>query len=368
MNEPIRNIVKDEDELRCFICNRLVSHSNPTYEGFMSYGVPIHTECHAGVAEFEEIKRGLTPADEDWPCGTAPDATQPPEFIQARKWNSAVRARAEKEIASHAATIPIRVIHRLNHLRSPGPLGDREFELVKMWSGIGAWTTDPAAEHDFHGVKEMMRNIAKLPGLHHYTSAWWLFDSDEIEFGALNPKHDELFSESGVLLYRTLKTALTALVDGIPPVGSIAVLIGNREREKPERERQTVRLTDVVLNANALEEKRAIVLEVEQRTYSIPEVADILAAGGAERIEIDCGLIRSAADFEAAVETYGGRARKCNRCPNWFALAEGQEDSKLLNTCPGCSVTDRPELPPEAVEVEDVPEQTEVAQLQGALF
>lgn len=368
MSEPVRNTIKEDDKLRCFICNRLVSHSNPTYEGFMSYGVPIHAECHAGMAEFEEIKRGLTPADEDWPCGTAADAVQPPEFIEARKWNSAVRAKAERDIAFHAATIPIWVILRLNHLRSPGPLGDREFELVKMWSGMGAWSTGPATGHDFHGIKEMMRNIARLPGLHDYESAWWLFDSDGIDFGALNPKHDELFSESGLLLYRTLKTALIALADGIPRVGSIAVLIGNREREKPEGERQTVKLTDVVLNANSLEEKRAIVLESEQRAYSIPEVADILAAGGAERIEIDGGVIRSAADFEAAVETYGGRARSCDRCPNWFALAEEQEDSTLLTTCPGCTVTDKPELPTEAVEVGDVPVQTEVAQLQGALF
>ena len=368
MHEPIRNTIKEDDRLRCFICNGFISHSNPTYKGFMSYGVPIHKECHTGVAEFEEIKRGLTLADEDWPCGTAPDAVQPPEYIEARKWNSAVRARAEKEIAAHAATIPIWVIHRLNHLRSPGPLRDREFELVKMWSGVGVWTTDLATEHDFCGIREMMQNIAHLPGLHDYEAEWWLFDSGKIHYSALNSKDHKLFSESGLLLCRTLKTALAALVDDIPSPGSIAVLIGNREREKPEKERQTVRLTDVVLNANALEEKRSIVVDSEQRAYSIPEVADILASSGAERIEIDCGLIRSAADFEAAVETYGGRARSCDRCPNWFALAEGQEDSTLINTCPGCTVTDRPELPPGAVEAEDVPEQTEVAQLQGALF
>ena len=371
MNEPFRNNIKDEDELRCFICHHLIKENNPTYQGFMAYGVPIHQECHAGIAEFEQLKRDLTESDEYWPTGTSPDAAQPPEYKEARAWNEWVRQHAEAQIDGRGATIPTDVIHRLNNLRSPGPLGDREFELVKMWSGVGAWTTDPAGVNDFYGIASIMQQISLLPPLTAHIKDWWLFNSHEGNFSMLSPDFHKICSESGILLHQTLVTALTSLLPDIPSVISIQAMLHNNEKERPKDQRQPVRLSNIVEKANALEFKRSAVLgQCGQRNYSVPEVQDILADIHIESIEQDCGLIRSDADYEQAVELYGDRTRRCKLCPNWFTVEpEFTSDDILYKRCPGCTVTDRPLLPPDDLpepEVTDTASTTSV--LQGSLF
>ena len=369
MHEPIKNHVAADDGIHCYICNHLIK-DEPTYQGFMAYGVGVHEQCHAGVAEFERLRRNFTESDEFWFTGTDPSGAIPPEFEEALHWNEEVLAKAEAHIAKRGATIPTGVIHRLNHLRSPGPLADREFELVKMWSGVGAWTKNSARPHDFYGIKGMMQNLALLPPLKAYVKEWWLFESDNLNFSALAPKFHQLHSESGILLNRALKTALTSLLPDIPSVISIYVLLHNREMEKPEEDRQPIKLSDIVLSANNLERKRASVIgEYGYRRYSIPEVQDILTDSYCESVEQDSGLARGDSDLDAARGIYGKRAKRCKLCPNWYAVAPDEiEHDYTIDRCPGCTLTDKPELPLESsLKVEDVTTQSATT-LQGALF
>ena len=303
------------DKARCFICNHLIGDKTPD-EGFRVYDVAIHQDCHDNIADFERIRRnggmkGLVPAKSHIPDAPPRPAeiqpAQPDELKTSLAWADHVREKAEREIKKIGRNIPTGTMHRLNHLQSvkPNGLSARHYELIQMWNGVGARALEHPSSIDCHAINAAMDGLSKLPGLKGYVKDWWLFHADtrndhrlQLNFSSLIKDFHRPHTESGVLLNDALKIALRSIVPEIPSPSIVYVLLGKKEREKPESERRRVTLSEVVEISNSLEQHRALVLNEENgRHYSVPEIQDILTNNGAENFVVDCGLVRCDADF-----------------------------------------------------------------------
>ena len=364
--------ITEADKSRCFICNHLIKDKTPD-EGFMLYDVAIHQDCHDNMADFQRIQRiqrnggmkGFVPALTHIPnAQVRPAATQPAkpdELKESLGWAEDVRESAERQIAEVASHIPKRTMHRISHLRDSKieKLSDRQYELIQMWNGVGAMTSRfPGSAVDYISINAAMDGLSKLPGKQDHVNDWWLFHSDtrnshkmQINFSSIKPGFHRAFTESGFLLNDALRLALRNLLADIPSPTLVYVLLGNIERAKTAKDRMPVTLSDVVSISNELELNRAVVLNEQRKRYSVPEIRDMIIRDGTEKLVEDCGLLQCDADFERVVSEYGDRAKRCRKCPNWFTVESDKvEFDTLYHTCPGCTVTDRPVLPPHTPE------------------
>lgn len=358
--------IPESERARCFICNHLIKDSTPN-EGFAVYDVAIHQDCHDNITYFERIRRnggmkGLVPAPSHIPDAPPQHAQnqpeQPDELRESLAWAERVREKAERQIAKVARTIPTGVMHRLNHLRDAKPAGlsDRQYELIQMWNGVGAMVLEHPSSVDDHAITAAMDGLSKLPTLKEYVKEWWLFHADyhndhklQLNFSSIKPGFYTPHSESGILLSDALSIALRSILPDIPGPTSIYVLLGNKEGKKPESDRRRITLSEITDISNALERRRASVLNKGTvRHYSVPEVHDILTDAGLKNFVVDCGLSRGDAEFKQLESEYGDGVRRCEKCPNWFLLDANQVDVAVpYTTCRGCTVTDKPELPPD---------------------
>ena len=360
-----RTLIPTSEKERCFICNHLIK-DNDLDDGFFKYGVAIHQQCHDNLFEFLKLRSNDPPDD-------APQRTQPLELKRAIKWTENIKDSAERTISKEATVIPTDVMHRLNHLRDKG-LSDRQYELVKMWSGVGAGSLSVEDSGDTYAISHTMQDIAKLPPLKDYVAGWWLFQAgkkddhkQEVNFSTLQPNSHNAKSESAFMLRETLILALSSMLYDIPNVNRVYAMLTNKQRELPEQERTPVTLSEVVEISNSLEHKRAIIKNsYEYKLYSVAEVQDMLTDAHIEGFVVDCGMTRCTEDFKQAVTKFGDRAIMCAKCPNWFTVDTDKVEYKILHTtCPGCLVIDFPAASELPVPSNDV---TECQILQRSLF